>query len=63
MNQTKKIYIQCKYPAQLKIKYEKQAFDSSVINGLKDQVIRGQLIPFDSKGEKFYNSSNLVYEF
>jgi hypothetical protein len=25
-------------------------------------VIRGQLIPFDNKGEEFYNSSNLVYE-
>jgi hypothetical protein len=34
-----------------------------VINGLIDQVIKGQLIPFDSKGEQFYNSSNLIYEF
>ena len=63
VNQTKKIYIQCKYPSQLKIRYEKQTFDATVINGLKDQVIRGQLIPFDSKGEQFYNSSNLIYEF
>jgi hypothetical protein len=63
VNQTKKIYIICKYPSQLKIKYEKKTFETNVINGLKDQVIKGQLIPFDSKGEPFYNSSNLIYEF
>ena len=34
VNQTKKIYIQCKYPSQLKIRYEKQIFDATVINGL-----------------------------
>ena len=62
VNQSKTIYVQCKYPSLLKIKFEKQTFDSNTINGLRDQVIKGQLIPFDNKGEVFFNYSNLVYE-
>lgn len=62
VNQSKTIYIHCKYPSKLKIKFENQEDESNVLNGLKDKIIKGSLIPLDNKGDTFYNSSNLVYE-
>lgn len=33
-----------------------------MINGLRNKIIKGYLIPLDNKGDTFYNQSNLVYE-
>lgn len=33
-----------------------------MINGLKNTIVKGHLIPLDNKGDTFYNQSNLVYE-
>ena len=62
VNQSKTIYVQCKYPSSLKIDYQEQNLEASVVNGIKGQPIKGRLVPLDDKGEIFYNSSNLVYE-
>lgn len=33
-----------------------------VIKGLRNKVVKGELIAVDNKGDRFYNQSSVVYE-
>ena len=50
VNQSKTIYVKCKYPSSLKIHYDQQNYDQNIVNGLLDNVIKGKLIALDDKG-------------
>ena len=62
VSQHKLIFVECKYPASLKIKYAKYNTIENVVRGLKGEIIKGELVPLTSKKEIFYNASNLIYE-
>ena len=62
VSQHKLIFVECKYPASLNIKYAKYNAIENVVRGLKGEIIKGELVPLTSKKEIFYNASNLIYE-
>jgi hypothetical protein len=49
VSQNKLLYVECRYPASLKIKYSKYNAIGHIVKGLNGEKIKGELVPLTSK--------------